>query len=73
MIQKLQEIIREVCPDVDLERDLIGQIDSLDMVLLVEQMEQDFSIAIEPDHIDEKNFKTFETLAKLLGSYVNEV
>lgn len=73
MIQKLQEIIKEVSPDIEFGRDLIDQIDSLDMVLLVEQMEQDFSISIEPEDIDEKNFKTFEDLAKLLKRYVNEI
>ena len=73
MIQKLEETIKEVSPDIELGRDLIDQIDSLDMVLLVEQMEKDFSISIEPEDIDEKNFKTFEDLAKLLKRYVDEV
>jgi acyl carrier protein len=73
MIQKLKQIIVEVSPDIEFGRDLIDQIDSLDMVLLVEQMEQDFSISIEPEDIDEKNFKTFEDLAELLKRYVDEI
>lgn len=52
------------CLEVDLLE--AGLIDSFEMVNLVMELENEFEIEIDPEDIIPDNFKTIETIVKLL-------
>ena len=74
-IEKLRKLVQQVCPDVDFDHSesLIDQIDSLDLVLLVDEVESEVGIKFQPIDINEKHFSTIETLHALIVGYNNEI
>lgn len=68
---QLVNIIQDVCPEVDLQEtdNLIDQIDSLDLVLLVDEIEAKFGVKFAPSDISHENFKTVATLDNLIRNY----
>jgi len=69
----LTELIQDVCPDVVLadSETLIDQIDSLDLVLIVDEIEKKFEFKFQPEDINNKNFETLDNLLKLLNDCKN--
>lgn len=68
---RLTELIQGVCPDVVFTENeiLIDQIDSLDLVLIVDEIEKKFDLKFQPEDIDNENFETVDSLLNLLISY----
>lgn len=64
----LKELIQGVCPDVVFTENetLIEQIDSLDLVLIVDEIEKKTDLKFKPEDINNKNFETVDSLLKLL-------
>lgn len=67
----LTELIQGVCPDVVFTENetLIDQIDSLDLVLIVDEIEKKSDMKFKPEDINNKNFETVDSLLNLLLDY----
>ena len=67
----LTELILGVCPDIVFTENeiLIDQIDSLDLVLIVDEIENEFDLKFQSEDIDKENFETVDSLLNLLISY----
>ncbi|HRY12467.1 MAG TPA: phosphopantetheine-binding protein [Syntrophomonadaceae bacterium] len=71
MVEKLLEILYEIRPEVDflnssnfIENRLL---DSLDIVVLVSDIEEAFAISIHVNDIVPENFYNLETITKLIA------
>ena len=68
------EILKRVRPDITLKEDtnLIEEniIDSVDVIEIVVNLEKHFSINIEPEMIEPKNFESISTLTSLVDHYL---
>ncbi len=71
-MEKLLEILSNCCPTVDFEKEkkLVTDkiIDSVDLVSIISDIEDEFDISIEMDNIDEENFDSVEAIWKLIES-----
>jgi len=67
---KIIEILRDIRPGVDWERedDLIesGLLDSFDMIALVSELNDTFGVSIGLEHLEPENFSSVGTIAALL-------
>ena len=72
MKSKVAEIINSVRPEIrfNLEQDtgLFGVLDSLDIILIVEELEKQFGISIEAEQIVPENFESLRTLEAFVKS-----
>ena len=71
-MDKLMQILSELRPDVDFanETALIdnGVLDSFDIISLVSELNDAFSISISPADLDPENFNSAENMWKLIES-----
>ena len=75
-MDKLMQILSELRPDVDFanETALIdtGVLDSFDIISLVSELNDAFSISISPADLDPENFNSAEALRELVQRLVDE-
>ena len=68
----LVEIIHSIRPeiqfDADQDTDLFGVLDSLDIILLVEEIEKRLGASIDADQIVPENFASLRTLETFIES-----
>ena len=71
MEEKLMEILNDLRPDVEFEKEtkLIddGILDSFDIVSLVGELNTQFSIAIGVDELEPENFDTVDAIQALVS------
>ncbi|MEQ8235503.1 MAG: acyl carrier protein [Syntrophomonadaceae bacterium] len=69
-MEKLLEILSEIRPEVDYanETDLVNRhlLDSLDIVVLVSDIEEAYGIVIDVNDIAPENFSSLEAMLKLI-------
>ncbi|NMC27437.1 MAG: acyl carrier protein [Syntrophomonadaceae bacterium] len=69
-MEKLLEILSEIRPEVDYanETDLVNRhlLDSLDIVVLVSDIEDAYGIVIDVNDIAPENFSSLEAMLKLI-------
>ena len=72
MNNKVAEIINSVRPEIrfntEQDTELFGVLDSLDIILIVEELEKQFGISIEADQILPENFASLRTLEAFVQS-----
>jgi D-alanine--poly(phosphoribitol) ligase subunit 2 len=72
MNNKVAEIINSVRPEIrfnsDQDTELFGVLDSLDIILIVEELEKQFGISIEAEQIMPENFASLRTLEAFVKS-----
>ena len=77
MIDKseLLKIVKQINPAAKDGTDLIrkGILDSLDVISLVVKLEAAYGIEISPVYIDEENFSSIDSIAKLIERCYNEI
>ncbi len=69
MKEKIEEILKELCPGIDLEStEMIddGLIDSFDMVALVSELVDAFGVEISVEDIIPENFNSVDEMAALV-------
>ncbi len=75
-MEKLLEILHEIVPDVDLEKEkeLVehGLLDSLSIVMLVSDLEDAYDVSITPVDIVPENFQSAETIFSMITRLQNE-
>lgn len=75
-MEKLIEILSSLHPDVDFytTEDLVdeGILDSLDIVTLVTEINEEFDISISAEHIIPENFNSAKALMDLIESLDEE-
>ena len=68
---KIIEIIASLRPEIEFQSNedvtLFGVLDSLDVILLVEDIESKLDVTIDPDQITPENFNTLETLHSFIN------
>lgn len=72
MIEKILQMIREINPFDDFDENTMliedGILDSLTLVLLIGQIEGEFSVKIPEDGLDPANFETVNKIAEFIQS-----
>jgi D-alanine--poly(phosphoribitol) ligase subunit 2 len=72
MNNKVAKIINSVRPEIlfhtDQDTELFGVLDSLDIILIVEELERQFGISIEAEQIVPENFASLRTLEDFVKS-----
>ena len=72
MNNKVAEIINSVRPEIrfntEQDTELFGVLDSLDIILIVEELEKRFGISIEAEQIVPENFASLRTLEAFVMS-----
>jgi len=72
IMDKLLNILKDICPDVDFENttDLVdgGHLDSLDVITLVVELNESFNIEINVEDILPENFNSAEAIGALVDS-----
>lgn len=75
MKEKIENILMDVRPDVDFatEKHLItdGIMESIDIISLVTELEDEFDITIGPDVLVAKNFDSLEAIVKMVSELVD--
>ena len=75
MDAKFEEVLNTVNPEIleNKEADLFDEeiLDSLQIMMLVTNLESAYSIYIDPDDIVEENFSTVEDIWNLVKKYKN--
>lgn len=75
-MEKITEIIKNISPlsDIDASTRLIEDhvLDSLSMILLVSELEDEFDIEISAREIVPENFQSVEAIARLMERLQNE-
>ncbi|MBE6598934.1 MAG: acyl carrier protein [Ruminococcaceae bacterium] len=70
MIEKIYEILEECCPDVDFrtEKNLVddGLLESLDIVMIVNELAEEFDVRIGVEDILPENFNSAEAMTALV-------
>ena len=72
MKEKVIEILTEVRPDIDLSGEVRlidnGELESLDVVALVGELNDEFDINISVKHLIPENFNSVDAIVKLVES-----
>ncbi len=74
MINQIKDILLEIKPDLDLEcKELVslGELDSFDIVMLVQKLEDSFDIRIPVSKILLENFNSAEDISNMITSLKN--
>lgn len=69
MREKLEKILTELCPGIDLESKAMiddGEIDSFDMVALVSELVDAFGVQIGVEDIVPENFNSVDAMLDLI-------
>lgn len=70
-MEKIKNIIKEVCPDLDVESEVAlidgGHIGSLDMVTLVTEINSAYGINVPPEEIRPDNFNSVLAIHSLIS------
>ena len=68
--QKVLEILKAACPDVDFEGDALlidnGVLNSLAVITIIGALNEKFNIEIDADDITAENFNTLDGLTRLV-------
>ncbi len=71
-MEKLYEILEDICPDVDfrVEENLIddGLIASLDLVTIVNELVSEFDIELTVDDLVPENFNSAESMMRMIAA-----
>ena len=74
MKEKILEVLREVNEEIleDTERDLLatGILDSFDIVNMVVELEEAFDIVIDVDLVTPDNFRTDDSIIKVMENII---
>lgn len=69
-MKKLLEILKRVKPEVDFANstDLVdeGILDSIDIVTIISEIEEEYGIEIDPDEIDPDNFQSASAMSEMI-------
>ncbi len=72
MKEKLLSILAEVCPEVDFENETAliddGLLESLDIVMIVTEVMQEFGVELTVDDLLPENFNSADALLALIAS-----
>jgi len=75
-MEELLEILKNVRPNVDFEHceDLInsGTLDSMDMVMIMTQIMQNFDLSIPPEEMVPENFNSAKAMYRLIQKLEDE-
>lgn len=75
MKEIIENILMNIRPDVDFstEKHLItdGIMESIDIISLVTELEDEFDITIAPDVLVAKNFNSLEAIVKMVSELVD--
>lgn len=70
MIESIVEIVRSVRPEIDFSRgedvELYGVLDSFDVILIVEEIEDKFGVLVDAESVVPENFTSVKTLKNLV-------
>ena len=70
-MERLIAILEDIRPDVDFshEKQLVGDgiLDSLDVITIVEEINQEFEIDIKPKYLTATNFNSVEAMWELVN------
>ena len=78
MESKVAEILNRVNPEIgdniDIDVDIIekGYIDSLEIVNIVMDLEDEFDIEIDPELVIPENFSTIRTIVEMLSGIIGK-
>ena len=76
MMEDLLEILRDLHPDIDFEKEegLIddGILDSFDIVTLISEIGENFDVTISAEHIIPENFNSAQAICALIEKLENE-
>ncbi len=76
MMEDLLEILRDLHPDIDFEKEegLIddGILDSFDIVTLISEIGENFDVTISAEHIVPENFNSAQAIFALIEKLENE-
>lgn len=71
-MERLYEVLRNCCPTVDFENEkkLVtdGIIDSVDLVSVISDIEEEFDVSIDMENITPENFDSVEAMWKLINN-----
>lgn len=74
MNSRIAEIINAVRPEIRFipgqDTELFGVLDSLDIILIVEELETQMNISIEADHIVPENFASLHALEAFVKGHL---
>ncbi len=74
MKEKLLNILTEACPEVDFENETAliddGLLESLDIVMIVTEVMQEFGVELTVDDLLPENFNSVDALLALIESRV---
>lgn len=74
-MDRLLELLKRIMPEVDFESssNLIddGVLDSLDIVSIISEIEEEYKIEIDPNEIDPDNFQSAVTMLKMIEKSSN--
>ena len=69
-MDKLFKILKRVIPEVDFtySRGLVyeGVLDSIDIVSIISEIEEEYGIEIDPDEIEPNNFQSAEAMMEMI-------
>ena len=75
-MEELLEILKNIRPNVDFEHceDLInsGTLDSMDMVMIMTQIMQNFDLSIPPEEMVPENFNSAKAMYRLIQKLEDE-
>lgn len=70
-MEKLYEVLKNCCPTVDFESEkkLVtdGVIDSVDLVSVISDIEEEFEVSIDMENITPENFDSVEAIWALIN------
>lgn len=73
MKQRIRELLENLLPLVDFDSDfLFSELDSLNITLILMTLSQEFGIDLEARDVTPKNFKTLDSLVKLVETKLAE-
>ena len=72
MREKVLEILNDCCPDVDFENETAliddGLLESLDIVMIVTDLDHEFDVDINVDDLLPENFNSVDAIVELVRS-----
>jgi acyl carrier protein len=73
MKEKILEILSEIRPECDFSEDVDfiknGLLDSMEVVILVDELQEEFDVAIPGTEISMTNFSSLDAIANLVKKY----